>query len=166
MGQYFKLVNLDKREFVDPHKLGVGLKQWEQLAGRPGTAAAAIVLLSAQREMRGGGDLDPEQPGGKVIGSWAGDRVALIGDYAEADDLPARNKAELIYSLCGKRKDVEEVIAYWEETCNPKARRLRRELDAKGPYRDISDKVAAVIERELEGKFSDGPGWRNWTGQY
>ena len=29
MGQYHKLINLDKKEFVDPHKLGLGLKQVE-----------------------------------------------------------------------------------------------------------------------------------------
>jgi len=41
MGQYWKPVNLDKREYVDPHKLDVGLKLWEQLASHPGTGAAA-----------------------------------------------------------------------------------------------------------------------------
>ena len=37
MGQYWLPVNLDKREFVNPHKLGAGLKLWEQLANHPGT---------------------------------------------------------------------------------------------------------------------------------
>ena len=32
MGQYWVVVNLDKHEFVMPHRLGSGLKLWEQLA--------------------------------------------------------------------------------------------------------------------------------------
>ena len=37
MGQYWIPVNLDKKEFIEPHKLASGLKLWEQMANFPGT---------------------------------------------------------------------------------------------------------------------------------
>lgn len=58
MGQYWKVVNLTKNEFITPHKLGCGLKLWEQLANHPGTGAALIILCAAMPEARGGGDFD------------------------------------------------------------------------------------------------------------
>jgi len=61
MGQYWVVVNLDKKEFINPSKLGTGLKLWEQLATHPGTGAALIVLLAAEREPRGGGDFDIDE---------------------------------------------------------------------------------------------------------
>jgi len=61
MGQYWKVVNLDKREYVSPHKLGAGLKLWEQVANHPGTGTALVILCAAQREVRGGGDLDMDE---------------------------------------------------------------------------------------------------------
>lgn len=134
MGQYWIPVNLDRREYISPHKLGAGLKLWERLASHPGTGAALIVLCAAEREVRGGGDLDLEKnwhgpertfpehnvtPGPMpddypaiaraVIGRWAGDRIALVGDYAEAGDLAEEHQAHLIYSLCNatRKRSVE-----------------------------------------------------------
>ena len=160
MGQYFKLVNLDKREFVDPHVVGTGLKQYEQIANCPGTASACIVLLSAQRERRGGGDVDPE--GRPVVGSWAGDRIALIGDYAERGDLKPKDNADLIYVLCNNKNYVKTHLANLKLSGGQQeARRLRRQLTTKGVFRDISLAVAAVLEQELGGKFT-GTGWRQW----
>lgn len=158
MGQYWKPVNLDKKEYVDPHKLGAGLKLWEQLVSHPGTSAALVILCAAMPEVRGGGDLDlaknwhgPERtfpehnatPGpmpesyptiaARTIGRWAGDRIALIGDYAENGDLALEHCASTIYTECGRN----------------------------GAYRDVTDDVCAVIEHELGGKFV-GDGWRTW----
>jgi len=148
MGQYWLPVNLDKREFVNPHKLGAGLKLWEQLVNHPGTGAALIILTAAMPEPRGGGDLDLEknwhgperfpkhgaEPGPmpedypavakRTIGRWAGDRIALVGDYAHDSDLPAEFRASQIYEAC-----------------------------VKGEYTDISDDVCRVIEHELRGQF-------------
>lgn len=155
MGQYWLTVNLDKREYVDPHKLGSGLKLWEQLANSPGTGEAMIVLCAAMPEARSGGDLDldtnwhgPERTdmsaegpavpdyneiAHRTIGRWAGDRVALVGDYAEDSDLAPEHKASTIFSRCS----------------------------IGGDYTDVSDDVAAVIEHELRGKYV-GDGWRDW----
>lgn len=159
MGQYWLPVNLDKKEFIDPHKLGSGLKLWEQLANAPGTAGALIILTAAMPEPRGGGDFDldenwhgPERVdmtdsgptpeaypeiAKRTIGRWAGDRIALVGDYAEDSDLAPEHRASSIYARC---------------------------RDEGGPdtYTDITDDVAKVIEHELNGTFT-GSGWKDFV---
>lgn len=163
MGQYWYPVNLDKKEFVNTHALGTGLKLREQLASHPGTGAALIILCAAMPEVRGGGDFDwdknwhgperkyPEhnlQPPAfpqdyqkiakRTIGRWAGDRIALVGDYAKRTDLPARFKADKIYA-----------------ECDP--------YEHKGEYKDITSDVAKVIEHELRGNYVGEHGhWKKW----
>jgi len=127
MGQYWYPVNLTKREYVHPHKLGSGFKLWEQLANE-GTGRALVILCAAMPEPRGEGDLEPDP----VIGRWAGDQIALVGDYAEDGDLPNYPvPASQIYNLCGSE------------------------------WTDVTDDVCRVIERELDGKFV-GDGWRDF----
>jgi len=157
MGQYWRPVNLDRREYVEPFKLGAGTKLWEQLAGYPGTGTALVVLTAAMPEPRGSGDFDinrnwhgserkfPEHgvcPGPmpkdypaiakRTIGRWAGDRIAIIGDYAEDGDLPSEFHANSIYEDCDN-----------------------------GKWKDVTDDVAAVIEHELKGRFV-GDNWREF----
>lgn len=169
MGQYWIPVNLDKREFVQPHKLGDGLKLWELLAN--GWCGKALVILTAAMpEPRGGGDFDltenwhgPERtfpehnmsPGPmpdsyaevakRTIGRWAGDRIAFVGDYAEDGDLTPKDgdpPASLIYALC----------PYSADSDTP---------DGFEPFTDVSDDVCRVIEHELNGRF-EGDGWRSF----
>ncbi len=159
MGQYWMPVNLDKKEYILPHTLGAGLKLWEQLANHPSTGGALVILLAAQREPRGGGDFDMEEnwhgperifpkhnatPGpmpedypslaARTIGRWAGDRIALVGDYAEDSDLPEEFKASEIFHECREG----------------------------GSYTDITEMVAKVIEHELNGHY-EGDGWREFV---
>jgi len=170
VGQYWKVVNLDKREYVDPHRLGCGLKLWEQLANHPGTGAALVVLCAAMPETRGGGDLALDSDVSKrTIGRWAGNCIALVGDYSELKDLWLRYDADLVYYLCDTAENIRKFATHW--TLHPwtddpdeadeyedKARRL---LEAQ-PYRDISDDVCAVIEQELHGQYQ-GDGWRKFV---
>ncbi len=99
MGQYHKVVNLDKREFLHPHKFDDGLKLLEFGCSSDGTMTALAILLAASCKggARGGGDVDAP----KVAGRWAGDRIAIIGDYAEADDVPGVNAEEISNALGG-----------------------------------------------------------------
>ena len=152
MGQYWRCVNLDKKEFIDPHALDSGAKLAEQLGTYPGVGSALIILCAAMPEVRGGGDLDldenwhgPERSGGppgpmpddyqaiahSTIGRWAGDRIALVGDYTEDSDLPLKFRASSIYQLCKDRE-----------------------------YKDVSVDVCRVIEHELCGKFTED-GWED-----
>lgn len=93
MGQYHRPYNLDKKQTIDPHKLGCGLKLLEQ-HGEGGVCSALHVLLAACSG-RGGGDYQSED---EIVGSWAGDRIAIIGDYAEPDDIPGCNAQEVYNS--------------------------------------------------------------------
>ena len=130
MGQYHYIVNLDKREYINPHKLGVGLKACEQLTSPAGTPQALFVLLLCSNG-RGGGDL-AETRGfeERIIGRWAGDRIAVVGDYAEDYDIkaPLHDPVSLIYDLC-----------------------------YEGVYREISALVRPVLAAELGVVFTVEP---------
>ena len=141
MGQYHKVVNLDRKEYIDPHRLGCGLKLWEQIANSPGVGAALIVLLASHSNGQGGGDLTESPTATPVIGRWRGDRIAFVGDYD--DDVRYRvgrsDKKKIsgrnIYSKC--------------------------HAEESGAWRDVSDEVCAVLESALDGKFI-GDGWRSF----
>jgi hypothetical protein len=79
MGQYYKVMNLDKKQFLHPHKLGDGLKLMEFGCSANGTMTA-LALLLADGNGRGGGDMRSDS---RLIGSWAGDRIVIAGDYAD-----------------------------------------------------------------------------------
>lgn len=81
MGQYHKLYNVDKKQYVHAHRIDNGLKLWEQI-GHMKSTATALFLLVANSNGRGGGDV-PKHP---LIGTWAGNRIVVQGDYAESDD--------------------------------------------------------------------------------
>jgi hypothetical protein len=190
MGQYWYPVNLDKKEFINPHRLGSGVKLWEQLANSPGTGAALLILCAAMPEARGGGDFDlddnwhgPERTDStnvgempeeyppiakRTIGRWAGDRIALVGDYAQDDDLPnSPVPASKIYDCClDEHEDYYDdnpdgamyMVGYgenWGKFCHSK-------VIKPSEFTDVTDDVCAVIEHELNGKFS-GTGWRDFT---
>lgn len=178
MGQYWIVANLDKREFIHPHKLGCGLKLGEQVANHPSTGTALLILTAAMPEQRGGGDLDlspapitePYQEiAHRTIGHWAGDRIAVIGDYAEREDLPLEDDADLIYDLCTSEEDRAEDVSWQRKEAqksedNDRKAQLKEKanrLEATQLYKDISEDVCAVIEHELNGKFQ-GEGWREF----
>jgi hypothetical protein len=138
--------------------------------------AALILLTAAMPERRGGGDFDldsnyygkerddnnPEHNihGGPVIeeynqiahrtiGRWAGDRIAIVGDYAEDSDLPrVEDFASSIYHRC---------LESGEKPEDPH--------EPGGFFKDVTDDVCRVIEHENRGKFF-GAGWRDFVTEY
>ena len=54
MGQYYIIINRDKKQFVHPHRFGDGLKLLEFGCSATGTLTALAVLL-ASGNGRGGG---------------------------------------------------------------------------------------------------------------
>jgi len=97
MGQYHLLVNVDKKEYLSPDEIGLGAKQWEHQSHPQwtmvGSVADAMYILTMTSPARGGGDM----PATEISGRWAGDRVMVVGDYTEDDDLPAHFMAGQIY---------------------------------------------------------------------
>ena len=82
MGQYHKLINITKKEFVVGHDIGINLKHYEQIGFEGSMADVLYCLMIAQGDdRRGGGDVS----GHKLIGHWTGDPVAIVGDYYTED---------------------------------------------------------------------------------
>jgi hypothetical protein len=79
MGQYYKIVNIKKKQYISPHTFGDGSKLMEFSMSASGVLAGLAILL-ADGNGRGGGDLHSEND---IIGSWAGDNIVVAGDYAD-----------------------------------------------------------------------------------
>ena len=153
MGQYFKAVNLDKREVVCPWCLGGGAKLWEWAANAQG----AVFTLLLRKSSAGGGDyygyhtqeveLDtssaegarqallkafasvagqeggPVSPKpGSIVGRWAGDRVALVGDYDDSkiwNELPTYlNISEELVETWNDFIEIAELRLKFNPTCS------------------------------------------------
>ena len=82
MGQYFKVANLDKKQVIDPHEFGDGLKLMEFGCSGHGTMTG-LTLLLRQSTGSGGGDFHAVEAH-PVVGSWAGDRISIVGDYDDS----------------------------------------------------------------------------------
>lgn len=75
MGQYHQVVNMDKGFFYSPQSLGNGDKLLEQ--GMSFNSTAALALLLAE--------------------GWNGERVFLVGDYVEENDINGVDNAVKFY---------------------------------------------------------------------
>lgn len=76
VGQYFIIVNLDKKELIHPHKMGSGMKLLE-ISFSEITRIFPILLRKSNGN--GGGDIDTNTF--KSAGRWSGDKIVVIGDY-------------------------------------------------------------------------------------
>lgn len=144
MGQYHMLVNLDKKQFVDPHGIGNGLKLLEQVGWNYSTSTALVMLLAASNKggCRGGGDFRGAHP---LVGSWAGDRVAFIGDYGTPGDLPL-DDAGVLYRACRAVQD-------------PKGYEDEEKPEGWSAWVDISAPVRQMMSFEFEIKYKGTGGW-------
>lgn len=162
-----------------PHDLGSGLKLAEMLDSHVGSAL--IILTAAMREPRGGGDFDwganwhgPERTGGpegpvneeydkiarRTIGRWAGDEIAIVGDYAHNDDLDAKHIASAIFAKCGGKAG-DTLGPFKKDETTGAYVGTGGVLTEADLFNDVTADVAAVIEHELRGKFT-GEGWREF----
>lgn len=140
MGQYHYIVNITKREFINPHRLGCGLKLTEQANTDAGTLQALFAALACSSG-RGGGDFEEHD----WVGRWKGDRIAVVGDYAEKKDLEDED-AELIHGACHDQGRCEE--DHGDYCC----------------FDDLSVLAADFLEKEWGFTFV-GSGWfnREWN---
>ena len=137
MGQYHLLVNLNKKQVVHPHHIGNGLKLREQTGWEYSTSTVLVMLLAACSG-RGGGDF---RAGNKSIGSWAGDRIAFVGDYAEPEDIHGVNAQEIYEKACA--------------ACHPEDTEGFAQSDG---WKDISLEVRQMMADEF-GISYEGDGW-------
>ena len=79
MGQYYKIVNIKKKQYISPYIFGDGSKLMEFSMSANGVLAGLAILL-ADGNGRGGGDLGSKND---IVGSWAGDNIVVAGDYAD-----------------------------------------------------------------------------------
>ena len=104
MGQYHRLYNKTKKEYVYGHGIDNGLKLLEQI-GWSGSTSTALWLLVANSNGRGGGDALPHP----MIGHWAGDSIVVQGDYAEEGD-PAFIREEELKTYRNISDQVKEML--------------------------------------------------------
>jgi len=121
MGQYYKITNIDKEEYLCPHKFGSGLKLME--FGNDGQSAmTGLAVLLADGNGRGGGDLRSEHP---IIGTWAGDRIVIAGDYADANKWCPSTKENLYAYAEHAYKDISDKV-------------IEAIVDGEGDWHDLS----------------------------
>lgn len=122
MGQGFVLANLDKKEFVSPHDLGLGYKLGE--FGTPNDPFAGSLVQFA-RELTA------------TDGKWHGDRVFYFGDYGDVYDLEFKTVMEILnedgynYDLAYAeytRYDKQEIRAWVATKVDPDDLAFRRRL--------------------------------------
>lgn len=154
MGQYYLLVNLTKRQYVQPNYLGDGSKLMEFGSSSPGTMTALAVLL-ADGNGRGGGDLASSNP---VVGSWAGDQIVVTGDYADDGKFvhvhEAARMRELEYRRYEAAKQSGAAISaaemrwcsrYEKQIRDPATRGHNLYQVALALYEDVSDAVLGAL---------------------
>lgn len=150
MGQYHQPVNLDKKQYINPHKLGNGLKMLE--FGQGGLTVTALTVLLACSQNRGGGDLSTENP---IAGSWAGDRIAIIGDYTEPDDIDgidAKTVADAVWGDTDEYSDIsEDVLVALLDDSYIKSK-VQEQLD-EGYWFGNTDRVREIVNNH--GKEQD-----------
>jgi hypothetical protein len=82
MGQYYIVANLDKKEYLNPHKCNDGKKLMEIAFSGGGTMGCLTLLCAGPSNGKGGGDFGYKS---EFSGRWAGDRIAIIGDYDDSE---------------------------------------------------------------------------------
>jgi hypothetical protein len=91
LGQYYLVANMDRKEFLAPDQFGEGIKLLAFGLGSGGTMTGLAILLAPSEGRRfliatRHGVI--ERPTHPIIGRWAGQRIAIIGDYLMPDHAP------------------------------------------------------------------------------
>jgi len=79
MEQRYIIVNLDKKEFVDPCSLDQGAQFWEIAVNR--VSAVLPFLLRQCTGYAASMDIGDNH---NHVGRWVGDRVVVVGEYDES----------------------------------------------------------------------------------
>lgn len=118
MGQYYKVVNITKKQCLTPSKFDDGSKLLEFIGGDG--VMLGLSLLITDGNGRGGGDAFIEDESAKLIGSWAGDQIVITGDYSDKGKFTSSSEVNL-YS---ETYDLYEDISLKVKVLADKVRRL------------------------------------------
>ena len=133
MGQYYMVVNIDKKEYLHPHRFDDGLKLMEFGQSAGGTLTGLTILL-ADGNGRGGGDICSKDP---IIGSWAGDRIVIAGEYAAPREFLTEEEITE-YQKKYREEEEEDRQQYIEDNTNLYS-------VSNVFYKDISGEVVKVL---------------------
>ncbi len=142
MGQYHKLINITKKEYIVGHDIGINLKHYEQIGFEGSMADVLYCLMIAQgNDYRGGGDVS----GHRAIGRWAGDHVAIVGDYytEEGDNYKYKN----LYDIVDDDRHYKNI--------SPSIRSMLRVI-----YPNLKIKKEWFTIKSLDGTEKKTPHWR------
>ena len=141
MGQYYKIVNIKKKQYITPHTFGDGAKLMEFSMSKNGVLSALAVLL-ADGNGRGGGDLGSDNP---IVGSWAGDNIVIAGDYADTGKF-VKDPTHTLYTVASEEgEDIS--LKVLDALCDD--RWFFEEFRKNAP---MMDDVKNLIERKLKEK--------------
>lgn len=154
MGQYHVLVNTTKKEFLNPHALGDGVKAMEFGCSSDGTMSGLAMLLAVDNG-KGGGDFtyqdakgDRNGPG--LAGHWAGDAIVIAGDYGEPDAKLGPDKAGKPRNLHAAAqedfKDISHDIAKALKDCGAEVRRPWGSDRKEAKTRNVRLPVSGILE--------------------
>ena len=123
MGQYHIVVNRAKKEYLNPHALGDGVKAMEFGCSSDGTMSGLAMLLAIDNG-KGGGDFTYQDAKGDrndpdLAGRWAGDPIVIAGDYGDPEPELGPDKE-------GKPRNLHDA--------------------AQADYKDISHQVAKALK--------------------
>ena len=152
MGQYYVIANTTKREFIDPHAFGNGVKLMEFSMDGRSTMTGLAVLLASSNGM-GGGDLhlNGDSKFHHIPGRWAGNNIVIAGDY---DDRPGSPGCG-IYGLCGEVSPLQELAEAGS--------------DEAETFRDISYEVLGCLledgwfQQQFSSVAADNDAWSEYT---
>ena len=144
MGQYYKIVNIKKKQYISPYIFGDGSKLMEFSMSANGVLAGLAILL-ADGNGRGGGDLHSEND---IVGSWAGDNIVVAGDYADAGKF-VKEPDQTLYELAGSEgEDIS--IKVLDALCDD--RYFFEEFRKGGAGWTSNSEVDDLIKRKLKDK--------------
>ena len=82
MGQYFKIVDLTKKEYIQPNLLGGGIKLGALGHGLQGVALCRLLASPGSENPKAYGNTEKDSV---YVGYWSGDKLVIPGDYDEVD---------------------------------------------------------------------------------
>jgi len=133
MSQQFRIVNVTKRQFIDPASFGA-LPTLLSLAAAKLPATALMVLIAnslGQVRHYGRDDLKPTSA---VPGSWAGDIIIMAGEYA---DLSCSGEDEC------RLEDASNINLY--NRCVPFHEQITSEVPGSEQITDITPSIMAEL---------------------